>query len=322
VQTEEGNRVRKTLTILAWLVATLAMVVVITLPVSLQVHLVTAVVFIFLMSIIKVFRLGGLWRLLLLALGTAIVLRYAYWRTTSTLPPIEQWGDFIPAFLLYLAELYCIMMLALSLFVVSSPMAPRKSRRLEPGAPVPTVDVFVPTYNEDYALLAGTLSAAKGMDYPADKLTVWLLDDGGTLEKRNSPNPDTAEAAQERYASAPNSMSAISRAIAMSTPRPATSTTAWPTPPATSSPYSTPTTPPPATSSRRQSPTTRTIRSSSSSRPRTSSSIPIRSSATCAPSSGCRPRTRCSTASSSVASTSGTPPSSAAPPRSSAAKLS
>ncbi|MCF1741485.1 UDP-forming cellulose synthase catalytic subunit [Paradevosia shaoguanensis] len=190
---------RKTLTILAWLVATLAMVVVITLPVSLQVHLVTAVVFIFLMSIIKVFRLGGLWRLLLLALGTAIVLRYAYWRTTSTLPPIEQWGDFIPAFLLYLAELYCIMMLALSLFVVSSPMAPRKSRRLEPGAPVPSVDVFVPTYNEDYALLAGTLSAAKGMDYPADKLTVWLLDDGGTLEKRNSPNPDTAEAAQERY---------------------------------------------------------------------------------------------------------------------------
>jgi cellulose synthase (UDP-forming) len=49
-------------------------------------------------------------------------------------------------------------------------------------------------------------------------------------------------------------------------------------------------------------------------RRRTSSSIPIRSSATCAPSRRCRPRTRCSTASSSAASTSGTPRSSAARP--------
>ena len=35
-------------------------------------------------------------------------------------------------------------------------------------------------------LLANTLAAAKSMDYPADKVDVWLLDDGGTLQKRNS----------------------------------------------------------------------------------------------------------------------------------------
>ncbi|GGF27233.1 cellulose synthase catalytic subunit (UDP-forming) [Youhaiella tibetensis] len=189
----------KTLTVLGWILATVMMVAVITLPVSLQVHLVTAVIFIFLMSLIKVFRLGGIWRLLLLALGTAIVLRYAYWRTTSTLPPIQQWGDFIPGFLLYLAELYCILMLGLSLFVVSSPLPSRKSTRLHPNERVPTVDVFVPTYNEDYDLLAGTLSAARAMDYPPDKVTVWLLDDGGTEEKRNSENPDAADAARERF---------------------------------------------------------------------------------------------------------------------------
>ena len=51
-------------------------------------------------------------------------------------------------------------------------------------------------------------------------------------------------------------------------------------------------------------------------------SIPIRSSAICAPSRRCRPRTRCSTASSSAASTSGTPPSSAARRRCSAARRS
>ena len=186
---------------LFWALAAGLMLVVITLPISLQVHLITAVIFLAAMMIIKTLRLGGFWRLLLLALGTAIVLRYAYWRTTSTLPPIEQWADFIPGLLVYLAEMYCIMMLFLSLFVVSAPIPSRPSRSLKPGAYVPSVDVFVPTYNEDYELLAGTLAAAKALDYPADRLNVCLLDDGSTLQKRNDPNPDAAEEARERHQS-------------------------------------------------------------------------------------------------------------------------
>ena len=189
----------KPLIVIAWLLVSIIMFVVITLPVSLQVHLVTSVILIAAMMVIKLLKLEGNWRLLLLAFGTAIVLRYAYWRTTSTLPPIEQWGDFIPGMLLYLAEMYCILMLFLSLFVVSSPLPPRKSTQLRPDEPVPHVDVFVPSYNEEYALLAGTLAAAKGMDYPADRLTVWLLDDGGTLAKRNADDPEAAAAAQERF---------------------------------------------------------------------------------------------------------------------------
>lgn len=190
---------QKALIVVFWLVVSAVMVVVITLPISMQTHLVTAVILIAAMTIIKLLKLEGNWRLLLLAFGTTIVLRYAYWRTTSTLPPIQQWGDFIPGVLLYLAEMYCIGMLFLSLFVVSSPIAPRKSRRLQPGDHIPTVDVFVPTYNEDYALLAGTLAAARGMDYPADKFTVWLLDDGATDQKRNADDPDSAAAAKERF---------------------------------------------------------------------------------------------------------------------------
>jgi cellulose synthase (UDP-forming) len=59
--------------------------------------------------------------------------------------------------------------------------------------------VFVPSYNEDSHLLANTLSAAKAMDYPADKLHVWLLDDGGTLQKRNSNKLLEAQAAVGRH---------------------------------------------------------------------------------------------------------------------------
>lgn len=186
-------------TIAIWVAVSVVMFAIITLPVSLEVHLVTAVLLITAMAVIKTLRLEGNWRLLLLTFGTIIVLRYAYWRTTSTLPPLSEWADFIPGFILYLAEMYCIMMLFLSLFVVIRPLPLRPSIRLGPDDPVPFVDVFIPSYNEDYELLAGTLAAAKAMDYPADRFTVWLLDDGGTEEKRHHVDPDRAAAAQDRY---------------------------------------------------------------------------------------------------------------------------
>jgi cellulose synthase (UDP-forming) len=189
----------KALTIFTWMLVALSVLVIITIPVSLQVHLITAVVLIAFMGVIKTLKLEGNWRLLLLTFGTIIVLRYAFWRTTSTLPPIAQWGDFIPGLILYLAEMYCIMMLFLSLFVVIRPLPPRPSIRLRSDEPVPYVDVFIPTYNEDYELLAGTLAAAKAMDYPADRFTVWLLDDGGTEQKRNQTDPDKASEAQDRH---------------------------------------------------------------------------------------------------------------------------
>ncbi|KKB75959.1 cellulose synthase [Devosia soli] len=189
----------RALTILFWLAVSTVVLSVVTVPVSLQTHLVTASVLLIGMMIIKLLRLDGNWRLLLLTFGTIIVLRYAFWRTTSTLPPMDQWADFIPGLILYLAEMYCIMMLFLSLFVVIRPMPNHVSTRLTPGEPVPTVDIFIPTYNEDYELLAGTLAAARDIDYPEDRFTVWLLDDGSTEAKRNNPDPEQAAAAQERY---------------------------------------------------------------------------------------------------------------------------
>ena len=90
-------------------------------------------------------------------------------------------------------------MLALSLFVVATPLPPRL--RAPPAITdedLPTVDVFIPTYNEDAELLATTLAAAKAMDYPADKLTVWLLDDGGTDQKCNADKLARGAAPRER----------------------------------------------------------------------------------------------------------------------------
>lgn len=188
---------RKVFVLAVWAFISLCVVAIITLPVNLQTQLIASLLIVTLMAVIKLVNAGGRWRLIALAFGTAVVLRYVYWRTTGTLPPINQPENFIPGFLLYLAEMYSVMMLALSLFVVAMPLPPRPSRAATPGN-YPKVDVFVPSYNEDASLLANTLAAAKGMDYPEDKLTVWLLDDGGTLQKRNSTNLVEAQRATAR----------------------------------------------------------------------------------------------------------------------------
>jgi cellulose synthase (UDP-forming) len=185
-------------TIILWAMISALVILVITLPINLQTQLIASIAVVTFMAVIKVLRAEGIWRLIALAFGTAVVLRYVYWRTTSTLPPLNQLENFIPGFLLYLAEMYSVMMLALSLFVVAMPLPSRKSRVADVGK-LPSVDVFVPTYNEDIGLLANTLAAAKAMDYPADKVTIWLLDDGGTEQKRNAAAVIEAQVAEARH---------------------------------------------------------------------------------------------------------------------------
>ncbi|WGD28798.1 UDP-forming cellulose synthase catalytic subunit [Ancylobacter sp. WKF20] len=183
-----------------WAISSLIVVFLITLPISLQAHLIAGCIVVLAMILLKTFGPPvGVFRMIALALGTAIVLRYVYWRTTSTLPPISQIEDFIPGFMLYIAEMYSVFMLFLSLFVVSSPMPSRVSPAIPPGEE-PTVDVFIPTYNEDPHLLASTVSAALSLDYPADKFTVWLLDDGGTDQKCQQDDITKATEAQQRRA--------------------------------------------------------------------------------------------------------------------------
>lgn len=130
----------------------LCMIVLITLPVNLQTQLITSITVVTVMALIKVLKGEGTWRLVALAFGTSIVLRYVYWRTTNTLPPVNQLANFIPGLLLYLAEMYSVAMLALSLFIVATPLPSRPSRAAK-NERFPHVDVFVPSYNEDAGLL-------------------------------------------------------------------------------------------------------------------------------------------------------------------------
>ena len=135
-------------------------------------------------------------RLLFLAIATFIVLRYFFWRTLYTIE-FTDWVSFSCAIILYCAELYGICVFLIGNFVNANPIT-RATIPLPPPSESPTVDVFVPTYNESPVILEATLLAALQMNYPAGKCKVYLCDDGGTDQKCTSGTPEAQAEAKSR----------------------------------------------------------------------------------------------------------------------------
>jgi cellulose synthase (UDP-forming) len=103
--------------------------------------------------------------------------RYLWWRTTETLHFRSPAETFFGVGL-YLAEIYAWLILLLGYLQTAWPLQ-RPVRPLEgPPASWPTVDVYIPTYNESLEIVQDTVLAALGMDYPRDRFRVYLLDDG------------------------------------------------------------------------------------------------------------------------------------------------
>jgi cellulose synthase (UDP-forming)/cellulose synthase operon protein B len=116
-------------------------------------------------------------------------LRYGFWRVMQTWDGItsaghlHQW-DTIVVLLLLGAEFYAFATLALGYFQTVRPLR-RRPLPLD-GDPRgwPTVDVFIPTFNEPLRLVRATVLGTLALDYPADKLRITVLDDGGREEFR------------------------------------------------------------------------------------------------------------------------------------------
>jgi cellulose synthase (UDP-forming) len=121
-----------------------------------------------------------------LALTTISVfctLRYAYWRVARTWEGVistghlRQW-DTVFVLLLLLAEFYAFTTLILGYFQTLRPLGRRPVALPKGQKNWPTVDVFIPTYNEPLGVVRTTVLAALALDYPTDKLRVFVLDDG------------------------------------------------------------------------------------------------------------------------------------------------
>jgi len=188
------------LRVFAWLTAGVLAVGLLTQPVSVQSQLALSVTIIAAMLLVWAVGHGPMARQMFLALASFVVIRYMYWRVSFTLPPTSDPIGLTFGLILLAAELYCALILVISLVVNADPVK-RPPLKRRPDETLPAVDVFIPTYNEDEYILATTAAAALSMDYPKDKLKVWLLDDGGTDQKCSDKDPIKAENARMRRAS-------------------------------------------------------------------------------------------------------------------------
>ncbi|MFT9454796.1 UDP-forming cellulose synthase catalytic subunit [Komagataeibacter saccharivorans] len=110
-------------------------------------------------------------------LSAAVSLRYLTWRLTDTLY-FDTWIEIGLGTFLLTAELYALVMLFLTYFQTIYPLGRAPIPLPDNARDWPTVDVYIPTYNEDLSIVRLTILGALGIDWPRDKLNVYVLDDG------------------------------------------------------------------------------------------------------------------------------------------------
>jgi cellulose synthase (UDP-forming) len=102
-------------------------------------------------------------------------LRYLYWRGFYTLNTQDTFSTSV-SIILYLAEIYGFLAVLLFYVQVFKPTNPTADPPREEE--LPTVDIFVTIYNESLDILYRTLVACLAINYPANRKSIYVLDDG------------------------------------------------------------------------------------------------------------------------------------------------
>ncbi len=128
--------------------------------------------------------------LLLICLSVFVTLRYAIWRTESLYTffsnPSSRWNalDLLFIFALFGAELYAFLVMALGYLQMLWPLRRKPVPMPDCIAEWPDVDVLIPSYNEPLEVVRYTALAAANIDWPAEKLHIYILDDSRREEFR------------------------------------------------------------------------------------------------------------------------------------------
>jgi cellulose synthase (UDP-forming) len=116
--------------------------------------------------------------------------RYAYWRVVTVSHMFTHpdrpvgWIDLTFMLVLLGAEFYAFVILMLGYIQTIRPLRRAPVPLPENLEEWPNVDVLIPTYNEPLAVVRSTVFASMNIDYPHDKLHVYVLDDGRRDEFR------------------------------------------------------------------------------------------------------------------------------------------
>lgn len=107
--------------------------------------------------------------------------RYMYFRLTQTLH-FNSEIETILGLGLFIAEIYIWVMLLLNYLQTVWPLNRGIVPLPDDMSTWPTVDVYIPTYNEPLDVVRDTVLAAQCIDYPRDKMKIYILDDGSRSE--------------------------------------------------------------------------------------------------------------------------------------------
>ncbi len=127
-------------------------------------------------SILLYSTTGRLATIALILIGTVLTLRYFYWRVTNTVDLSPDW-DLIVVVGLLIAEAQGIAVGLLNSGLMTWPLQRPATPLPDDQTAWPTIDVFIPSYNEPLDVVRPTLIAAQNMLWPAHKLNIYLLDD-------------------------------------------------------------------------------------------------------------------------------------------------
>ena len=122
--------------------------------------------------------------LTLMLMSMFCTFRYGYWRISQTVEffrdPANHWGAIDAFFILtlILAETYAFVILFLGYFQTIWPLRRAPVALSDDESEWPHIDVLIPTYNEPLDVVRYTALGALNMDWPTDKLHIYLLDDG------------------------------------------------------------------------------------------------------------------------------------------------
>jgi cellulose synthase (UDP-forming) len=128
--------------------------------------------------------------LTLMLLSCFSTFRYGFWRISTVIKffadPGTNWTalDAFFIWLLVLAECYAFAILFLGYLQTLWPLRRTPVPLPEDTELWPEVDLLIPTYNEPLSVVKYTALAAMNIDWPADKLNVYILDDGKREEFR------------------------------------------------------------------------------------------------------------------------------------------
>lgn len=109
--------------------------------------------------------------------------RYIWWRLTQTTDLDSGFETFLGIGLLA-AECYTWIVMVLGYIQNARPLRRKAAPLPSDRSTWPSVDIYIPTYNEPIKVVKPTVLAALSLDWPADKLNIYLLDDGRRPEFR------------------------------------------------------------------------------------------------------------------------------------------